>query len=94
MAAIPDLLTIPENVSCPWLERPYALLSWWDMEQFAAVAFYHIGHLLSEAKEVTKSEQKALDAPAELKAQTRGNRLELLEHINALFRLYPILHRP
>ena len=28
---------------CPWVENPYALVSWWAMERFAAAAFHNIG---------------------------------------------------
>ena len=34
----------------PWQSTPYKLISWWDMEQFAATAFYQIGRFLEQIK--------------------------------------------
>ena len=35
---------------CPWLANPYALVSWWDMEQFSAKGFFLIGCLIESVK--------------------------------------------
>ena len=35
----------------PWIDNPYRLLSWFDMEQFAAEAFYELGRLLERIQE-------------------------------------------
>jgi hypothetical protein len=32
----------------PWVSSPYSLISWWDMEKFAAVQFYLIGNFIGE----------------------------------------------
>jgi hypothetical protein len=53
----------------PWIERPYGLISWWDMENFSAGAFYLIGKALQEAR--TWSPKWAEDSP-EYAAFQRG----------------------
>lgn len=40
-----------ETVSLPWETNPYRLISWWEMEQFSARAFYQIGRLLGRLRE-------------------------------------------
>lgn len=37
---------------CPWMENPYALVSWWEMERFAASAFIYISQSLASLKSV------------------------------------------
>ena len=42
-----------EKNSCgltPWQEAPYQLISWWDMEKFSALKFYHMAVLLEKLK--------------------------------------------
>jgi hypothetical protein len=34
------------SVLAPWVENPYALISWWDMEQFSGYAIYWSGYIL------------------------------------------------
>lgn len=36
----------------PWISSPYSLISWWDMEQFSAEAFYEIGKFLGKVGEL------------------------------------------
>jgi hypothetical protein len=38
------------SVLCPWIENPYALISWWDMEKFSADAFFLMGKLLERIR--------------------------------------------
>lgn len=35
----------------PWVATPYQLVSWWDMEKFAAETFFSIGMLMQKLKE-------------------------------------------
>jgi hypothetical protein len=35
------------SVRAPWIERPFQLVSWWEMEKFSAVEFYKVGELLA-----------------------------------------------
>jgi len=35
----------------PWIENPCRLVSWWEMEQFSARAFYQLGKLLERVAE-------------------------------------------
>src|SRR5271157_5114151 len=37
-----------------WQENPYALISWWDMEQFSAEAFYTIGIVMEQTRELAR----------------------------------------
>lgn len=35
---------------CQWLENPYALVSWWEMEKFSAAAFMFISRSLADLR--------------------------------------------
>jgi len=34
----------------PWIDNPYRLVSWWDMQKFSAQAFFDIGKFLTHVK--------------------------------------------
>ncbi|MGC2619154.1 MAG: hypothetical protein WA414_08960, partial [Acidobacteriaceae bacterium] len=54
---------IRDNPGPPWENRPYDLLTWWEMERFGAVEFYSIGAQLSalvSSAEVDQEEGKRI----------------------------------
>jgi hypothetical protein len=55
MAAIAEVIhpieTAPPVCLCPWLENPYRPVGLWDMLQFSARIFYHIGQHLERSFE-------------------------------------------
>lgn len=44
------------GVVCPWLAKPYALVSWWDMERFSAAAFYRLTNSLHGMRNAIKED--------------------------------------
>jgi hypothetical protein len=41
---------IKVGITAPWVENHYQLISWWEMEQFSAKAYYKLGCLLERVK--------------------------------------------
>jgi hypothetical protein len=46
----------------PWVENPYALVSWWEMERFAAAAFHDIGTNIGMLTSKLESLPRDMDA--------------------------------
>lgn len=73
----------------PWVFSPYALISWWDMEQFSAEGLYQIGKHLGEIDrildiflvETRENATDALGAPYDLDADQHNDLASHLEVI-------------
>lgn len=49
-----------DNIQQPWVFSPYSLVSWWDMEQFSAKAFYLMGLYLAGARRGLERQSREL----------------------------------
>ena len=57
----------------PWIQCPYTLISWWQMEKFSAAAFYGIGQYLCEIRRNFEDLAKSRTLePAEPRATAEG----------------------
>jgi hypothetical protein len=65
----------------PWIQRPYILINWWEMEKFTAAAFYGIGQYLCEVRRNFEALDKSKASAAEPGAHAAGQGGKNLRHV-------------
>jgi hypothetical protein len=81
----------------PWVENPYRLISWWEMEKFSAADFYKIGRLLSILEHETDAfKELTQDISGEgggaIRKHLRPGMVEACEEIGLIFAVKHINH--
>ena len=70
-----------QSAKAPWLEQPFSLLSWWDMEKFSAALFFALGRYLCVIK---RNIQTAIDAEGNSRKTPLGPSSSSQETLNAI----------
>jgi hypothetical protein len=73
---------LPKSELAPWQAEVYRLISWWDVEKFAAQTFYTIARLLERisAQHARRSRSDSQAIVQEKERTTRASDLEIIEN--------------
>ena len=63
----------------PWIDNPYALVNWWDMEKFSAEKFVNVGSGLTSVAYLSARTPSSARLLRALKTQIEGLQLECQE---------------